>query len=122
VNLLAGAGRYRLRVFLLFSILGRMIWTSTYLGLGYGFGVAIEAAADFPSSLSGFLASLAVLAGLGFMLPKSRAHPNRSVLASYWTWMTRKTRRLGRRARHLQVSFLQAKAIVTMFDPNLVNL
>jgi membrane-associated protein len=72
VNLLAGAGRYRLRVFLLFSILGRMIWTSAYLGLGYGFGVAIEAAADFPSSLSGLLASLAVLAGLGFMLYRNR--------------------------------------------------
>jgi hypothetical protein len=36
--------------------------------------------------------------------------------------MTRGTRRLGRRSRHLQVSFLQAKAITTMFDPNLVNL
>jgi len=72
VNLLAGAGRYRLRVFLLFSILGRMIWTSAYLGLGYGFGVAIEAAADFPSSLSGLLASLAVLAGLGFIFYRNR--------------------------------------------------
>ena len=68
VNLLAGASRYWLRVFLLFSILGRTIWTSAYLGLGYGFGVAIEAAADFPSNLSGLLASLALLAGLGFLI------------------------------------------------------
>lgn len=60
-------------VFLLFSIVGRMIWTSAYLGLGYGFGVAIEAAADFTSSLSGLLASLAVLAGLGFMLYRNHA-------------------------------------------------
>lgn len=73
VNLLAGAGRYRLRVFLLFSILGRMIWTSAYLGLGYSFGVAIEAAADFPSNLSGLLASLAILVGLGFMLYRNPA-------------------------------------------------
>jgi membrane-associated protein len=73
VNLLAGAGRYRLRVFLLFSIVGRMIWTSAYLGLGYGFGIAIEAAADFPSSLSGLFASLAVLSGLGFMLCRNHA-------------------------------------------------
>jgi membrane protein DedA with SNARE-associated domain len=72
VNLLAGAGRYRLQVFLLFSILGRMIWTSAYLGLGYSFGVAIEAAADFPSNLSGFLASLAILVGLGFILYRNR--------------------------------------------------
>jgi len=61
------------RVFLLCSIVGRMIWTSAYLGLGYGFGVAIEAAADFPNSLSGLLASLAILAGLGFMLCRNRA-------------------------------------------------
>jgi membrane protein DedA with SNARE-associated domain len=74
VNLLAGAGHYRLRVFLLFSILGRMIWTSAYLGLGYVFGVAIEAAADFPSSVSGLLVSLAVLAGLGFMIYRNHAH------------------------------------------------
>ena len=73
VNLLAGAGRYRLRLFLLFSIVGRMIWTSAYLGLGYGFGVAIEAAAEFPSSLSGLFVSLAALAGLGFMLYRNHA-------------------------------------------------
>jgi membrane-associated protein len=73
VNLLAGAGRYRLRVFLLFSIVGRMIWTSAYLGLGYGFGVAIEAAADFPNRLSGLLASLVALAALGFMIHRNHA-------------------------------------------------
>ncbi|MBI4526061.1 MAG: VTT domain-containing protein [Deltaproteobacteria bacterium] len=73
VNLLAGASRYRLRVFLLFSIVGRMIWTSAYLGLGYGFGIAIEAAADFPNSLSGFLASLVVLAALGFIIQRNHA-------------------------------------------------
>lgn len=73
VNLLAGAGRYRVRVFLLFSILGRMIWTSAYLGLGYGFGVAIEAAADFPSSLSGLLVSLVILAALGFIIQRNHA-------------------------------------------------
>jgi membrane-associated protein len=73
VNLLAGAGGYRLRVFLLFSIVGRMIWTSAYLELGYGFGVAIEAAADFPNSLSALLVSLVILAALGFMLHRNDA-------------------------------------------------
>jgi membrane protein DedA with SNARE-associated domain len=73
VNLLAGASRYRLRVFLLFSIVGRMIWTSAYLALGYGFGVAIEAAADFPNSLSGLLVSLVILAALGFMIHRNHA-------------------------------------------------
>ena len=68
VNLLAGAGRYRLRLFLPFARVGRLIWTSAYLCLGYGFGVAIEAAADFTSNMSGLLISLMVLAGLGFMI------------------------------------------------------
>jgi membrane protein DedA with SNARE-associated domain len=71
VNLLAGASRYRLRLFLPFAIVGRLIWSSAYLSLGYGFGVAIEAAADFTSSLSGLLVSLVFLAALGFMIHRS---------------------------------------------------
>jgi membrane protein DedA with SNARE-associated domain len=73
VNLLAGASRYRLRVFLPFAIVGRLIWSSAYLSLGYGFGVAIEAAADFTSNLGGLLASLVVLAALGFMIHRNHA-------------------------------------------------
>lgn len=72
VNLLAGTGRYPLRLFLPFSVIGRLIWTSAYLGLGYGLGVAIEAAADFTSSLSGLLISLLALAGLGFALSRQQ--------------------------------------------------
>ena len=72
VNLLAGASRYALRVFLPFAIVGRLIWTSAYLGLGYGFGVVFEASADFLSSLSILLAALAALAGLGFMLYRNQ--------------------------------------------------
>lgn len=72
VNLLAGASRYRLRVFLPFAIVGRAIWTSAYLGLGYAFGVAIEAAADFTSSLGGLLLSLVVFGVLGFMIQRNR--------------------------------------------------
>jgi membrane protein DedA with SNARE-associated domain len=68
VSLLAGASRYRLQLFLPSAIVGRLIWSSAYLGLGYAFGVAIEAAADFTSSLGGLLVSLLVLAALGFMI------------------------------------------------------
>lgn len=75
VNLLAGASRYRLRLFLPFAIVGRLIWSSAYLSLGYVFGVAIEAAADFTSSLSGLLVSLLILAALGFMIQRNHAHP-----------------------------------------------
>jgi membrane protein DedA with SNARE-associated domain len=73
VNLLAGASRYRLRLFLPFAIVGRLIWSSAYLSLGYGFGVAIEAAADFTSSLGGLLVSLLILAALGFLIHRSHA-------------------------------------------------
>jgi membrane-associated protein len=73
VNLLAGASRYRLRFFLPFAIVGRLIWSTAYLSLGYGFGVAIEAAADFTSNLGGLLVSLLVLAALGFMIYRNHA-------------------------------------------------
>lgn len=73
VNFLAGAGRYSLRRFLPLDVVGRVTWTSAYLGLGYSLGVGIEAAADFLSSLSGLLISLTVSAGLGFLLYRNHA-------------------------------------------------
>jgi membrane protein DedA with SNARE-associated domain len=74
MNLLAGASHYRLRVFLGWVIVGRVIWTLAYLGLGYAFAVVIEVAADFLSSLSIFLLALGALAGLGFLIYRDRAH------------------------------------------------
>jgi membrane protein DedA with SNARE-associated domain len=73
VNLLAGAGRYRLRAFLPLAIVGRLIWTVAYLGLGYGFIVVLEDSADFLSSLSVLLLALAALAGLGFLICRQHA-------------------------------------------------
>jgi len=83
LNLLAGASRYRLSAFLAFTVLGRMLWTSAYLGLGYAVGASLEAAAGFLSNLSIFLISLAVLmasgavafarsSGRGLPMPPSR--------------------------------------------------
>src|SRR3989344_4487145 len=65
LNLLARAGRYRLSVFLVFTVVGRILWTSAYLGLGYAVGASLEAAAGFLTNLSIFLISLAVLVTLG---------------------------------------------------------
>jgi membrane-associated protein len=62
VNLLAGAAGYRLTVFLALTLLGRLLWTSAYLGLGYAVGSDPEAASGFLANLSGLLVSLAVLA------------------------------------------------------------
>jgi membrane protein DedA with SNARE-associated domain len=65
VNLAAGVSRYRLFAFLPFAIVGRLLWTSGYFGLGYGVGGDLEAATDFLKNLTGFLVSLAILVGLG---------------------------------------------------------
>ena len=62
VNLLAGAAGYRWTVFLAMTLLGRLLWTSAYLGLGYAVGSDPEAATGFLANLSGLLVSLAVLA------------------------------------------------------------
>lgn len=62
VNVLAGAAGYRLTGFLALTVLGRLIWTAAYLGLGYAVGSDPEAASSFLANLSGLLVSLAVLA------------------------------------------------------------
>jgi membrane protein DedA with SNARE-associated domain len=65
VSLLAGVSRYRLPEFLTFATAGRLLWTSAYMGLGYAVGSDLDAATGFLKNLSGFLVSLAMLAGLG---------------------------------------------------------
>lgn len=61
VSLVAGLSRYHWLSFMLFSAIGRLLWTSLYLGLGYAIGNNIDAASDFLGSLSGFLMALAAL-------------------------------------------------------------
>ena len=62
VSLLAGIGGYRLANFLLFASLGRVLWTSAYLGLGYAVGSDLESATEFLKNVTGLVVSLAVLA------------------------------------------------------------
>jgi membrane protein DedA with SNARE-associated domain len=76
VSLLAGVSGYRFSGFIVFALLGRVIWTSAYLGLGYGVGTDIEAASTFLANLSGALLSLAVL-GASAVVAAGRA-PQRS--------------------------------------------
>lgn len=68
VNLLAGASRYALRGFLAYTVAGRLVWTSAYLGLGYAVGADLEAAASFLGNLSLLLVSLGVVAVAAFFL------------------------------------------------------
>ncbi|MBI2714739.1 MAG: DedA family protein [Rhizobiales bacterium] len=77
ISLFAGVGRYGFARFLGFAAVGRLIWTSAYLGLGYGVGSNIEAASQFLGNLSGFIIALGVLvvAGAyraGMMRPEAR--------------------------------------------------
>lgn len=65
VSLVAGMMGYRFAGFIVLAFLGRVIWTSAYLGLGYGVGTDIEAASTFLANLTGLLLSLAVLVASG---------------------------------------------------------
>jgi membrane protein DedA with SNARE-associated domain len=65
VSLLAGVAGYRFVGFIALAVLGRVVWTSAYLGLGYGVGSDIEAASTFLANLTGLLLSLALLAASG---------------------------------------------------------
>ncbi len=61
VSIFAGIGRYPLAHFLAFALMGRLIWTSAYLGIGYGIGSNIEAASQFLGNMSGLIIALGVL-------------------------------------------------------------
>lgn len=78
VNLVAGAGGYRLLAFAAYGIIGRLAWTSAYLGLGYvaASGLEFEPAADFLRSLTGLLVAVAMLAGAGLALRRRNPGPS----------------------------------------------
>jgi membrane-associated protein len=61
VSLLAGLHRYPVQAFLTFAVLGRVLWTVAYMGLGFALGGSIEAATDFLQNVTGLLLSLSVL-------------------------------------------------------------
>lgn len=60
-SLLAGMTRYRLSNFLAIALVGRLIWTAAYLGLGYGIGSDWQAATGFLTNLSVLLLLLVLL-------------------------------------------------------------
>ena len=66
-SLLAGISHYRLPKFLAIALVGRLIWTAAYLGLGYGIGADWEAASSFLTNLSGLLVSAALFLGAGVL-------------------------------------------------------
>jgi membrane protein DedA with SNARE-associated domain len=66
-SLLAGISHYRLSKFLAIALVGRVIWTAAYLGLGYGIGADWKASTSFLTNLSGLILSLALLLGSGLI-------------------------------------------------------
>jgi membrane protein DedA with SNARE-associated domain len=64
-SLLAGIARYRFPKFLAIALVGRLIWTAAYLGLGYGIGTDWQAATSFMTNLSILVLSLMLLTAAG---------------------------------------------------------
>jgi membrane protein DedA with SNARE-associated domain len=64
-SLLAGMSQFSLPKFLAIALIGRLIWTAGYLGLGYAIGSDWEAAIDFLTNLSLLFLSLMLLFGAG---------------------------------------------------------
>jgi len=64
-SILAGLSRYRLGKFIAATLIGRVLWTAGYFGLGYGIGVNWEAATGFLTNLSLLLLFLLVLVSSG---------------------------------------------------------
>lgn len=74
-SLLAGVSRYRLSKFVAVAVVGRLIWTAAYLGLGYVIGADLDAATGFLGNLSGFLLSGIVLTVAGLIATVSGNPP-----------------------------------------------
>jgi membrane-associated protein len=75
VSLFAGVSRYSFAQFLGFALIGRLIWTAAYLGLGFAIGSNIEAASDFLANLSGLVIALGALVVAG-VYAAHRARPD----------------------------------------------
>jgi membrane protein DedA with SNARE-associated domain len=67
VSLLAGLHRYRIPAFLTFALLGRVIWTAAYMGLGFSLAGSLDAATDFLRNVAGLLLSFTALAASAMM-------------------------------------------------------
>ena len=74
-SLLAGVSRYRLSKFVAVAVVGRLMWTAAYLGLGYVIGADLDAATGFLGNLSGFLLCAIVLVVAGLLATASGGPP-----------------------------------------------
>jgi membrane protein DedA with SNARE-associated domain len=70
-NLIAGSSEYPFSSYLLFDFIGELIWIGGYGALGYIFGAEWETISSFVTDMSGFLATIIVIAVPGYFLYKS---------------------------------------------------
>lgn len=68
MSLLAGVSGYGFTGFMAFAIAGRVIWTSAYLGMGFGVAGDVEAASTFLANLSGLVLGMAAMTASGLVL------------------------------------------------------
>jgi membrane-associated protein len=71
-SLLAGISHYGFAAFLAFAIVGRILWTSAYIGLGYYFGQDLDAASGLLTNLTGLLISAGIGAAMVVFLARGR--------------------------------------------------
>jgi membrane-associated protein len=77
-NLIAGSTRYAFPRFLLFDVIGELVWIALYGGLGYLFADRWEALSDLAGNLSGMLLGVLALAlGAVWAYRARRAHSAR---------------------------------------------
>jgi membrane protein DedA with SNARE-associated domain len=70
---LAGLHRYQIHAFLTIALLGRLVWTAAYVGLGYALAGNVDAATDFLTNLTGLLVSLSLLVASTLILLSRRS-------------------------------------------------
>lgn len=68
MNYVSGMTRFPWHQFVLWGIAGEIVWVTIYVGLGYAFGDNLTEIASLVGNVSGFLAALAVMIGLGIWL------------------------------------------------------
>lgn len=73
-SLLAGSSGIRLRLFLSYALLGRLVWLFIYFGLGYLVGSDFDMASSFLSYLSLFLLALLLMGLLVELYHKQHEH------------------------------------------------
>jgi membrane protein DedA with SNARE-associated domain len=76
VSVLAGLHRYRIHAFLTFDLLGRIIWTAVYMGLGYTLAGSLDAATEFLKNVTGLLLSVTALAASAVISWRSHGKQN----------------------------------------------